>query len=61
MALVAVVVILIAWALYAIGKATEPSAPPIDNMAEHLNYIQSLPNQKARQRYIKDRQRGKRK
>lgn len=54
MALVAVVVILIVWAGIGIKEAFTPPNPPIEDMEEHLKIIQSLPNQKARQKYLKN-------
>lgn len=54
MALLAVVLILIVWAVIGVRDAAQPKNPPIDNMQEHLKTIQSLPNQKARQEYLKN-------
>lgn len=48
------IIILLIWAVYAIIKKITPPAPPIENMEEHLKIIQSLPNQKARQQYLKN-------
>lgn len=48
------VLLLLAFACYGIIKKTKPQNPPIENMEEHLKTIQSLPNQKARQKYLKD-------
>lgn len=48
------VLLLPALACYGIIKKTKPQNPPIENMEEHLKIIQSLPNQKARQKYLKD-------
>ena len=53
MALLAVVLILIVWAVIGVRDAAQPKNPPINNMQEHLKTIQSLPNQKARQKYLK--------
>jgi hypothetical protein len=53
MALVAVVLILIIWAGIGIKESFSPQNPPIGDMDEHLKVIQSLPNQKARQKYLK--------
>lgn len=53
MSLLAVIVILIIWAIYAAVRAATPANPPIDNMEKHLKKVQSLPNQKARQKYLK--------
>ena len=54
MALAVVIILLIAYGIYALVKASQPANPPIDDMSEHLKTIQSLPNQKARQKYLKD-------
>lgn len=48
------IIILLIWAVYAIIQKITPPAPPIENMEEHLKIIQSLPNQKARQQYLKN-------
>lgn len=53
MALLAVVLILIVWAIYFIKQSLTPPNPPIDNMDEHLKTIQSLPDKKSRQKYLK--------
>ena len=53
MALLAVVLILIVWALYGIKQSLTPPNPPIDNIDEHLKTIQSLPDKKSRQKYLK--------
>lgn len=58
MYLVAVILILIVWAGYGIVKALQPDAPPIPNMEEHLRYLQSLPNEEARRRYLRNRKPG---
>lgn len=54
MALLAVVLILIAWAVIAIREATKPTLPPIDNIQEHCKTIQQLSDKKARQKYLKN-------
>lgn len=54
MELLITVLLLLALACYGIIKKTKPQNPPIENMEEHLKAIQSLPNQKARQKYLKD-------
>ena len=48
------IIILLIWAVYAIIKKITPPAPPIENMEKHLKIIQSLPNQKTRQQYLKN-------
>lgn len=53
MYLLVVVLILLAWAGYGIINKTQPNNPPIEDMEKHLKYIQSLPNQKARKKYLK--------
>lgn len=54
MELLAVVLILIVWAIIAIKKALEPTIPPIDDIFKHCKIIHQLPNQKARQKYLKN-------
>lgn len=54
MELLITVLLLLALACYGIIKKTKPQNPSIENMEEHLKAIQSLPNQKARQKYLKD-------
>lgn len=54
MALAAVVVILLIWAGIGIYDAAQPKNPPIGDIKEHLKTIQQLPNQKARQKYLKN-------
>lgn len=61
MHLLIVVLILIVWAIYAIKEKLEPPMPPIDDLSKHLNTILDLPNEKARQKYLKDLRRRKRK
>ena len=51
--LLVTILILLVWALYSIIKAAQPANPPIEDMEKHLKYIQSLPNQKARKKYLK--------
>lgn len=53
MSLLVVILILIVWAIYGICRALQPKNPPIEDMEKHLKTIQSLPNQKARQKYLK--------
>lgn len=55
MYLVITILILLVWGIYALINKLTPSAPPIEDMEEHLKIIQSFPNQKARQRYLKNR------
>ncbi|MCI6825122.1 MAG: hypothetical protein MR885_07140 [Ruminococcus bromii] len=54
MALLAVVIILIIWLIIWIKDKLTPSNPPIDDIHEHCRIIQSLPDKKARQKYLKD-------
>ena len=62
MYLVIVILILLAWGIIKIVENIKyPQQPPIDDMEEHLKTLQSLPNQKARQKYLRDRARGKQK
>lgn len=58
MHLVIVILILIVWAVIGIKEALTPSAPPIENLDEHIKYLQSLPDQNARQKYLKSRKPG---
>ena len=53
MALLAVVLILIAWAVIMIKDAVKPTMPAIKDINEHCKTIQQLPNKKARQKYLK--------
>ena len=53
MHLLVTILILLVWAVYSIVKAAQPTTPPIEDMDKHLKYIQSLPNQKARKKYLK--------
>ena len=54
MALLAVVLILIVWAVIGIKEALTPANPPIEDTKEHCKKIMQLPNQKARQKYLKE-------
>lgn len=54
MALAAVVVILLVWAVIGIYNAAQPTNPPIDNIQEHCKTVMQLPNKKARQKYLRD-------
>lgn len=58
MYLVIVVLILLVWAAVGIKEALTPPAPPIENLNEHTRYLSSLPDQKARQKYLKNRKQG---
>ena len=51
--LLVTILILLVWAVYSIIKAAQPANPPIEDMEQHLKYIQSLPNQKARKNILK--------
>ena len=53
MGLLAVVLILIVWAVLAIKEALTPEVPPIDDIIEHTNIILSLPDEKARRKYLR--------
>lgn len=59
MYLVAVVVILLVWGIYALIKSFTPPAPPIDDLDKHIRTLSQMNSQKERQRYL--RQRNKRK
>lgn len=52
------IVILLILAGIVIKEKLTPSAPPIDNLDEHVKHLSSLPNQKARQKYLKNRKYG---
>ncbi|MGN0533982.1 MAG: hypothetical protein ACI4IK_06440 [Eubacterium sp.] len=54
MSLLLLILMLLVLVGYAIVKSIQPKNPPIKNMEEHLKTIQSLPNQKARQKYLRD-------
>ncbi len=58
MHLAIVIVILLVWAGIALKEKLTPSAPPIEDLDEHTKYISSLPNPKARQKYLKNRKHG---
>lgn len=48
--LVVILILLVIW----IKDKLTPSNPPIDDMQEHLKTLQQLPNQKERQKYLKN-------
>ena len=52
------IVILLVWAGIAIKEKFTPPAPPIDDLDEHVRNLSSLPNQKERQKYLKNRKLG---
>lgn len=58
MYLVVVILILLVWAVYGIKEALTPSAPPIENLDDHLKHLASLPTQAARQKYLMNRKPG---
>ncbi len=58
MHLVLIVVVLLICVVVSIKKALTPKQPPIENLDEHIKYLSSLPNQKARQQYLKHRKPG---
>ena len=60
MALLAVVLILITWAVIGVREAAQPKNPPIDNIHEHCKTVMQLPNKKARQKWLKNRARNSR-
>lgn len=49
------IVILLVWAGIVIKEKLTPPAPPIDDLDEHVKHLSSLPNQKERQKYLKNR------
>lgn len=58
MHLVIVVLILIVWAVVGIKEALTPPSPPIENLNEHTRHLSSLPDQKDRQKYLRNRKQG---
>lgn len=58
MYLVLIVVVLLICAVVSIKKSLTPKQPPIEDINEHIKYLSSLPNQKARQEYLKHRKPG---
>lgn len=52
------IVILLIWVGIVIKEKLTLSAPPIDDFDEHVKHLSSLPNQKARQKYLKNRKSG---
>jgi hypothetical protein len=54
LALLAVVLILIAWAVIGVREAAQPKNPPIDDVQEHCKTVMQLPNKKTRRKYLKD-------
>lgn len=52
------IVILLVWAGIAIKEKLTPPEPPIDDLDAHVRHISSLPNQKERQKYLKNRKSG---
>lgn len=57
MSLLVVVLILLVWAGYGIVQALQPEPKPIENIDEHLQTLYSLPNAKARQKYLRKQRR----
>lgn len=58
MHLAIVIVILLVWVGIAVKEKLTPPAPPIEDLDEHTKHLSSLPNQKARQKYLKNRRPG---
>lgn len=58
MYLAIVAILLIVWGIIALKERIAPSAPPIDDLDEHLKHLSSLSNQKERQKYLKSRKPG---
>ena len=58
MYLAIVIIILIIWAVIALKEKLTPSSPLIDDLDEHLKHLSSMPDQKARQKYLKNRKPG---
>lgn len=62
MTLITVILILLAWGVIKIVEDIKyPMLPPSEDMEEELKKIQSLPNQKARQAYLRKQAREYRK
>ena len=53
MSLVAVVLILLVWAVYGIARAIKPSDPYIDDINEHCKSVMQRSNIKERKKYIR--------
>lgn len=53
MDLLIVILILVVWAAYGIFKALTPSAPPIDDIDEHLKTIMLASNPVERRKILK--------
>ena len=53
MALLAVVLILIAWAVIGVKEKLTPNNPPIKDTKKHMQEVMSLPDKKTRQKYLK--------
>ena len=58
MYLVFIVVVLLIFVVVSIKKSLTPKQPPIEDINEHIKYLSSLPDQKARQQYLKNRKPG---
>lgn len=58
MYLAIVIIILIIWAVIALKEKLTPSSPPIDDLDGHLKHLSSMPDQKARQKYLRNRKHG---
>lgn len=58
MYLAIVIVILLVWTGIAIKEKLTPPAPPIDDLDKHVRHLSFLPNQKERQKYLKNRKPG---
>lgn len=58
MYLVLIVVVLLIFSVVSIKKSLTPKQPPIEDINEHIKYLSSLPDQKARQQYLKNRKPG---
>lgn len=58
MYLAIVIIILIIWAVIALKEKITPYSPPIADLDEHLKHLSSMPDQKDRQKYLKNRKPG---
>lgn len=54
MSLIIVILILAVWGIIGLKNLIEPPMPPIKDMDAHLRKLQSLPDVKSRQKYLKD-------
>ena len=58
MYLAIVIVALIVIATISLKERFQKPGPPIEDLDEHMKYLMSLPDQKARQKYLTNRKPG---